>query len=554
VTCACGAFLPIDCGFVAGYFDEPQQGCLQLETPDAEDELAAEEPRKKTPTHAAQLVALAEDADLFATPGGEPFASFEVGGHRETWSMRVKAFKSFLAFRFYKVHGKSPSAGAMQDALSVLTGRALFESDRREVHVRLAAFDDAIYVDLADEDWRVVEVTAAGWRVLRESPVHFRRVPRVTAALPEPVPGGAITDLRRFLNVGSDEDWVLMLAWLTAALRPRGPFPILALHGEQGTAKSTTGRVLRALVDPNAAPLRTAPRDERDLMIAATNGWMVAYDNLSRLWDWLSDALCRLATGGGFATRMLYTDDEEIVFDAMRPAIINGIEELATRGDLLDRSLLLHLPRIGESERRDEETFWMHFAAAQPALLGSLLDVVSSALHNIPSVELDELPRMADFAKWSVAASPALGWEPATFLGAYNANRTKGNEIAVEASLLGEALQKIIGFEGTASELLKKLAGIAGEETTRTRGWPRSPQALSGALRRLAPNLRAIGIEVEFHREARKRLVIVRTVPQEAVTPVTPVTAPDAGDASDAPLQAESLADDLERLVEEALP
>ena len=60
-------------------------------------------------------------------------------------------------------------------------------------------------------------------------------------------------------------------------------------------------------------------------MIAATNGWCLAFDNVSVIQAWLSDALCRLATGGGFATRGLYTDDEETIIDAQRPVVLNGV-------------------------------------------------------------------------------------------------------------------------------------------------------------------------------------------------------------------------------------
>jgi hypothetical protein len=106
--------------------------------------------------------------------------------------------------------------------------------------------------------------------------------------------------------------------------------------------------VARRLIDPNGAPLRSEPREIRDIMIAATNGWIVAYDNLSRLPDWLSDALCRLSTGGGFSTRELCSDTDEVLFEAQRPVALNGIEELATRADLLDRAVLVYLPRISD--------------------------------------------------------------------------------------------------------------------------------------------------------------------------------------------------------------
>ncbi len=213
----------------------------------------------------------------------------------------------------------------------------------------------AIYLDLADEQWRAVKITADGWEVVEKPPVRFRR-PKAMLALPAPVQGGSVEALRRFVNV-TDGDWPLVVAWALACYRPVGPYPVLSLYGEQGSAKSTTARALRALIDPNSATLRCEPKEPRDLAIAANNGWVVALDNLSYLPTWLSDALCRLSTGGGFATRTLYENDEETIFSAQRPVIITGIEEVATRGDLLDRSILVTLPTISENHRLPESVF-----------------------------------------------------------------------------------------------------------------------------------------------------------------------------------------------------
>jgi hypothetical protein len=182
-------------------------------------------------------------------------------------------------------------------------------------------------------------------------------------------------------------------------------------------------RAARGLIDPNEAPLRRPARDDRDLMIAATNGWVVAFDNLSGVRPDLADALCSLATGGGFATRALFTDDDEKLFSAMRPIMVNGIADLATRSDLLDRAISLTLPAIPDDRRRDEALLWRRYERVRPGLLGALLDAVSAGLRNLPDVDLDRLPRMADFVKWAVACAPALGWEPERFLDAYAGNR-----------------------------------------------------------------------------------------------------------------------------------
>jgi hypothetical protein len=285
----------------------------------------------------------------------------------------------------------------------------------------------------------------------------------------------------------------------------------------------------RSLVDPNIAPLRRPPREDRDLLIAATNGWIVGYDNLSGVAPSLSDALCALATGGGFGTRELYTDDEERLFDAMRPIMLNGIEDLATRADLLDRSLCLTLPVISENQRRDESELWMQFYQRRPRILGALLDAVQVALRNVPHVYLKCKPRMADFANWIVAAEQALGWQSGAFLAAYNENRGAANEQALDSALIASPIHRLmvdrIQWIGTAKELLDEREARHSDERTRKRKeWPQSPRKLSGDLRRLAPNLRRAGISASFdYREPggqRRRLIrlerVSRTSSQQA--------------------------------------
>jgi hypothetical protein len=486
---------------------------------EAEPWLAASAPgTPRARSQATRLVTLAADTEFFHTPDGSPYATIPVAGHRETWPLRGSRYRAWLRQRFFDAEGGAPGAQALQDALGVLEGEALFRGPEQAVAVRLVEHAGAIYLDLGDPAWRAVEITAAGWRVDETPPVKFRR-PRGLLPLPEPTRGGQIAQLRPFVNVADEAAWRRVVSWLIAALRPHGPYVILDFHGEQGSAKSTTSRVLRHLLDPNAAPLRAEPRDGRDLMIAASNGWIVAFDNLSRLDARLSDALCRLATGGGFATRALYTDDEEMLFDAMRPIVVNGINELAVRSDLLDRALVEQLPTIPEAARRPEAEFWRAFEAARPAILGALCDAASRALADEPTLEVDGLPRMADFTRWAVAAAPALGWTAAEFLEDYRQARTAANSLPLEASLIVPCVQTLAarGWEGTAAELLAHLNAHADETTRHLRGWPRRTQAVSGELRRLAPNLRATGVAIGFRvAHGNRKLITIRQCKNEA--------------------------------------
>lgn len=438
------------------------------------------------------------NAELFHS-GEDSFATIQVSGHLETYSLRSRAFRSWLGRVFFLKKRRGATGEALASAIATLDGFARFDSAERETFVRVAGNIERIWIDLADPEWRQVKVDSSGWRIVdaAASPVRFRRAHGMLS-LPMPERRGSLNDLRNFVNVSSDGDFRLLVGVILGALHPCGPYPILVLHGEQGSAKSTTTRVLRSLIDPSIAPLRSESREARDLMIAANNGWMIPLDNISRLEPWLSDCLCRLSTGGGFSTRTLYSDTEETIFQAQRPVILNGIEELAVRGDLLDRCIVLDLPRIEDAKRRDEDSFKSAFEAARAKLFGALLDAVRAAIRNHDSVVIEDKPRMADFARWVVAAEPILRWKPGEFLIDYRKNRRRANELVLETPL-AEAIRKIdLPWKGTATELLKTLSAVIDEAVRRQKGWPSSGRMLSNALRRLAPNLRQAGVLVEF--------------------------------------------------------
>jgi hypothetical protein len=448
-----------------------------------------------------RLLELTDNAELFCSMEGEVYATVSSRDHRETWALHAQGFRAWIMDRYFEAFHTAPNAQAVQSALGILEGRARAGGIICRVCTRLADLEGITYIDLGNSRWEAVAIDSSGWRVVSDPPVKFRR-PGGMLALPTPARDGQLAELRRFIPA-RDGDWLLIASWFLSTLRSTGPYPILIVHGEQGSAKSTTARLLRAVVDPAAAPLRAEPRDARDLMIAATNGWVLAIDNLSRLSPWLSDALCSLSTGGGFATRALYTDGDEKIFSAQRPVILNGIDEVATNGDLLDRAVVVYLPHIPETERRTEAELHRDFEDSLPRILGAALDVVVQAIRNLPAVTRGRLPRMADFAVWGCAAARALGWTPEAFLAAYSANRDTSNDIALESSLIAPVLMNImekerLSWDGTASELLELLNEKVKESTRKQRAWPKTPSALTKGLRRLAPNLRVAGVGVEF--------------------------------------------------------
>lgn len=492
--------------------------------PEAAEATEPEEGGKSgKPSQAEVFCSLVNDhGKLFHTPAKDPFARIEEDGHEEVWPVRSGHFRSWIFKLFYDLQGKPPNNQALQDALRAFEASAIHRGEEEEVFVRYARHDGSVYVDLANRQWEQVRITRDGWAVIpaKNSPVRFKRT-EAMKPLARPVQGGSLEGLRDFLNLETEHEWVLSASWLIGAINPDGPFTILLLQGEQGTAKSTTARLLADLIDPSEASLRTLPRGERDLAIAASRSWVLNFDNLSGLQAWTSDALCRLATGGGFATRKLYTDEDEAIFKAKRPIIMNGISDIATRHDLADRSLTVMLPPIPEEKRRPEKVLWTAWEQAKPGILGALYNAVSMALRNEAHVELATLPRMADFATWVTAAEPALPWAPGTFLKEYAKNRASLVDTAIEADPFATAILRLVEEQankeltGTATGILTLLRCAVGEQDWRQKHWPKAANALSNRLRRNATFMRAKGYLVEDFRSGGQRFLTIRRDPEK---------------------------------------
>jgi hypothetical protein len=448
---------------------------------------------------------------LFHSKDGTAYADLIIEGNRQTWPVRSKQFRleyvRFLQRQWeqaidadeVRALALRPSLKktAVNAAIDEFEMRAACSPTERDVHVRVAADGDDLYIDLADRDWNTIRVTAQGWSVVSAPPVRFRRTAGM-AALPLPERGGSIQALRPFLNIRGNNDFVLVIAFLLAALLPLGPYPIGAFIGEQGSAKTTFIRLLKSLVDPSLVLSGPLPLSGRDLFIAAHNSHVQAFENISQLSAAMSDHLCRLATGGGFRTRALYSNTDETLLQSMRPILLEGINNFVTRSDLLDRALIFALEPI--SDRKTEQTMRAEFERLRPGILGALLDHLVIGIRQRPKTRLTRLPRMADFALWATAC----GLD--TFEMAYALNRQTAIDVLLEHDVLARALEVFVKQEwmGTASQLLDEL-GPAIKIT--------NPKALSDELRRLAPMLRTVGIDIIHQRTTDQRGIrIIRRI------------------------------------------
>ena len=301
---------------------------------------------------------------------------------------------------------------------------------------------------------------------------------------------------------------------MAAALRPVGPYPILALYGQQGCDQEHAGQDRPPAHRPPGRSLSVAePRNTRELMGAAVNGWLLAYDNIGVIPRSLSDGLCLLATGGALAGHASSAGGERSVTHAQRPVILSGMDDFVARGDLADRCVFLDLPPITPSRRRCEVEFWEAFHQDYPRILGALLDAVVGGLQELPSVRLTELPRMADFAKFAEAVGRKLGWPAGTALSDYNANRSDASMDRLEDSPLAAFLLDLgpdffVNWSGPPSELHEELIALAGDKA-HADGWPKSPQRLTIELRRIAPQLAIHGLFVHSSRGNRGRVLSI---------------------------------------------
>jgi len=450
-----------------------------------------------------------ETCEVWCDPHGEVWADVEIRGRQETVGIRSRSFVRWLRSTLRERGYPPQKKAAINLAIDELDSWGAMSGARCTQHLRVAHHDGRVYIDLADEQGRVVEVARSGWDVLeQEAPVRFGRGP-TTMPLPVPLRGGSVDELRPLVNATDDDHWMLMVGFLVGCFG-RGPFPLLCLQGEGGRGKSTTMETLRTMVDPDRICRASRPNSVRDLMVAGQKRWVLSYDNLSGLSAAMSDAFCVLATGGASSERKYYTNSDEVVHERMAPAMCSGIDDIATRGDLVRRSITLDLPKL--TNVVPEAVLWECIREAAPRVLGVLLDAVQCALQDIDATpRSSSVVSMADHVAWVEAAASALGWHPGAYSAAYLAMQQGLHEREVERDPVASAIQQYVIREGELGGTTSKIMDLLADDRFVSKGvrgskaWPKEPRGFSEAIRRIAPALRAVGIEVEQGGPGRQR-------------------------------------------------
>jgi hypothetical protein len=502
---------------------------------------------------ATALVSLArEHYRMVRSTDGRHYAVELTGPNIAIALGRSGQFGAHLVRLYLEREGRAPSDQAERMAVKIL-GAYLAEQEPEPVHLRLARAGNEVVLDLGTRDGRCAIVSTNGWRVEERSPVLFRR--GAGSPLPEPERGhDGLSRLRQLINV-NDAQFRLGVAWLVSVLIPGIPHPILTPRGEQGSAKTTLARIFQALIDPSALEPGALPGDEQDFAVRMHGAYIQCFDNASVIPPWLSDALCRAATGATYAARKLYSDDDLAILQYLRPIVLTTIDAGTLSGDLVERQLPLDLDRIKPGGRKTERAvigdnadekpgLFDELEQARPVILGSLLDLVSAVLANITSVHPAELPRMADFARILAALDKAMGWETfSQYSEAVNSETgalVEGNPFAVR---LVEFMADRQEWTGTATALRDALTAMLPDPDHPPKGWPADPTRTGGLLKRMAPSLRVHGIEAEFDREGKSRTRTYKVAKIASAASAASATYPDLREQADAKADANGQAD-----------
>lgn len=444
-----------------------------------------------------KLLNLTEGFKLFTSIEEDAYARIQENGYLKIVPIKSEKFRKILLAKYFEKFGSLPDNKSIDKVIAIMSYFA--ESNVQEpVFNRVALAAGKIFINLADDEFRYVEITKAGWTVKYDSsPVNFLR-PGQIKPLPIPQRNGDIQQLRKYVNLATENDFILFVSFLVGVLYPGRQYPIAIFQGPQGSGKSTITRIIKDLVDPGNPVLRSLPTNEEDIFIAGKNSHLICFDNLSGITSKISDALCRVSTGAATSGRKLYSNDEECFIEVCRPTVINGIDDLTERLDLADRALVFNLPKVGETDRKQSAKMYDEFEVEKAGIFGSLLDALVVVLKERESIILPRKPRMVDFCVTACAGLQAFGYTPDQILNAFMENRRDVAAEAIAMNSVGNVVRAFMAdrnfWSGTITQLMDDLRS---NSLFFEMGQSCRSNVFSKELNRITPALLLDGIEVE---------------------------------------------------------
>jgi hypothetical protein len=461
---------------------------------------------------AAKLNELASSLDTFVGRDGIAYAYLEnLGVH----PIESNAYKAYLDKRATEELGTYLSPNTLDEVSKKQAWRVSTTGEEQELFTRVGWNQDegAVYVDLGQRgSSRAVRIDKDGWRLVDNPGVNFKRSAR-PVALPDPATGGDISVMREIFNTATEDDYLLLCAWIISSFNPHGTFPILVIQGGPGAAKTTTTSLVRRIIDPAFPALLPYPKSLEQLLLNGYHNYVLAFDNLSGISNDISDALCVVASGSGFATRKLYTNTEQVAFEFKRPIIVNGIDHLAHRADFASRSLCLEFTKIPKDKQKTDKWLANYVANALPGFLGAVYTAVAGALRRYDTVITDDIDsRLTDFTTWTLAALDSFGWSRDSFAHAMTSNTQRLVESLAEMDLVAQYVLAWMDereeYEETPSSLYEDIQStVPPQIKNKAKDWPATPRVFVQRLLRAEPTLRAMGLRVERSRSKNKRTI-----------------------------------------------
>lgn len=459
------------------------------------------------------LIDIVEDIETYRTSMDETYVTIQI--RENNVNVKSERLKKWIVSQFYNIESKIPTNDNIAKIILLLESRAMNEVNEVLVERRCATVDNCIYYDLKDDSCNVVKVSRDGWEIIKDPPVIFARTKTMYRQV-TPERNGNLDILDKWFRYKDENHLILQKVILVASLIPNIARPIQVLHGEKGSSKTSTMKLVRDIIDPAIVPVVSIPKTIDDLAVYISKNYVPCFDNIDTISNQVSDLLCIAVTGGGHTKRKLYTDDEEQVMFFQRFIVLNGINVVATRPDLLDRCILLELERIPPNERKEEKVLREEFEKDKPIILGAIFETLSKAMSIYDQVELNNLGRMADFTRWGYAIAEVLGIGGDKFLEAYLNNQNNANIEALESHPVGFAMYKFMEdktvWSGSPTKLLSELEIVAGFEKidTTNSNWAKTPNVLSRRLNEIKSNLLDVGIEFERSKGKNREIKITR--------------------------------------------
>lgn len=453
--------------------------------------------------------------EISCTNTNEVYVSVDNDGNIENLNVDSQKFKNWLILKYYTKENKIPSNENIGKSITLLKAKSIRSNNKVQVKKRCCINDNTIYYDLLNNKGEVVKINKAGWKIVSNHPCLFTSGESMKNQV-KPVEYSDLSILDKYFRYKDDNHLILQKIILVSLFIDNIQRPISVLHGEKGSSKTTTMKLIREIVDPSHVPITSISRNVDDLAITLSNQYLICFDNIDSISKDISDLLCTAVTGGGYSKRKLYTDSEEKLIHFQRGIVLNGINVVTTRPDLLDRSILMELERIPTEERVEESQLNKQIKEDMPKILGGIFTTLSKAMNIYDDIHLNKLGRLADFTRWGYAIAEASGIGGEKFLNAYLNNQIDANYEAILSNPVGLAINKFTGelktWEGTPTELLSKLNEVAENENidTSNRLWPKAPNVLSRRLNEIKSNLQDIGIKVTISKGIQRSITLSR--------------------------------------------